>query len=88
MSKELESSKAVKPIMVKTSEAARLLGLSPQTLRNWRNAGKGPKYVHISSDRSPALYRYEDLVAWANSLDSDDVTEEHAQCVPESGPKC
>ena len=32
---------------VRDTEAARILGLSPQTLRNWRCRHQGPEYVKI-----------------------------------------
>jgi predicted site-specific integrase-resolvase len=64
----ISMSEQLKPILVTTKDAARLLGLSPQTLRNWRNAGKGPRFVHVSTGKSPALYPYDELVRWAESL--------------------
>jgi hypothetical protein len=51
-----------------TDEAARVLGLSPKTLANWRARKKGPKYVHVSSKNSTVLYRYDDLLEWVHSL--------------------
>ena len=34
-----------KNFMMKDTEAAKFLGLSPQTLRNWRHTCRGPAYV-------------------------------------------
>lgn len=34
-------------ISVRVGEAARMLGLSPRTLNNWRSLGKGPDYYHL-----------------------------------------
>ncbi|MEM6411419.1 MAG: helix-turn-helix domain-containing protein [Pseudomonadota bacterium] len=42
------------------SEAARLLAVSPRTLRNWRTLGHGPVYVKISG--RCVRYRQSDLV--------------------------
>lgn len=44
-------------------QAAKLLGLSDRTLRNWRVRGGGPPYVKVS----PRCIRYRaaDLEAWA-----------------------
>ena len=56
------------PITVPTKEAAKPLGLSPVTLRNWRSKGIGPRYVHASTKNSPVLYRYADLVSWVDGL--------------------
>ena len=39
-------------------EAAKILGLAVQTLRNWRHLRKGPKYVKLGRS---IRYRYEDL---------------------------
>lgn len=33
------------PILFSTSDASRILRVSPQTLANWRVIGKGPKFV-------------------------------------------
>ncbi|HEV2989609.1 MAG TPA: helix-turn-helix domain-containing protein [Candidatus Angelobacter sp.] len=35
------------PTLVNTSEAAKILGRSPATLKRWRYEGIGPKYVEI-----------------------------------------
>ncbi len=34
-------------------EAAKLLGISPRTLENWRQAGKGPPHLYAGSNDSP-----------------------------------
>jgi transposase-like protein len=42
-------------------EAARLIGVSPQTLRNWRSQRKGPPYSkrgHFVRYYVPDLFRY------------------------------
>lgn len=50
--------------LVDTSEAAKLLGLSPVTLRQWRSHSfhKGPRYYKLS----PTLVRYSksELASW------------------------
>lgn len=56
------------PMELSSEDAARALGVSPKTLANWRCAGRGPAYVHISdSPRSPVLYLMEDLEDWLRS---------------------
>ena len=46
-------------------EAAQFLGLSPQTLRNYRSAGVGPVYLKLSpSRRGRVVYLLEDLQAY------------------------
>lgn len=58
----------IQPILVDTKEAARLLGLKESTLRAWRSKGKGPKFVHVSTERSTVLYPMKELNKWAESL--------------------
>jgi hypothetical protein len=45
-----------------TSQAARLLGYSPQTLRNWRHLGIGPKYIPLNACR--VVYDSAELLRW------------------------
>lgn len=45
-----------------TKRAARHLGLSPRTLENYRQAGKGPRYVRFGEKL--VRYHIEDLEAW------------------------
>jgi hypothetical protein len=45
-----------------TDAAARELGVSPHTLRNWRAAGTGPAYFALT--RSRIFYARSDLAAW------------------------
>lgn len=61
-------SPTVDPLALSSEDAARALGVSPKTLANWRCAGRGPAYVHISdSPRSSVLYLMEDLEDWLRS---------------------
>lgn len=54
----------LRPIAVKSSVAASLIGVEKQTLSNWRCEGKGPKYVRLSANR--VVYKLEDIEAWVN----------------------
>lgn len=45
-------------------KAAEYLGLSPRTLINWRNKGRGPKFHRSGAPKSPVYYRLSDLNAW------------------------
>ena len=49
------------PRYVDEREAARILGFSVQSLRNWRSAGKPPPY--IKRNRS-VRYFIPDIIAW------------------------
>ena len=50
--------------MLNTAEAARVLGLSPVTLRQWRRRSvpKGPDYFRLG--RTTVRYRQSEVVAW------------------------
>ena len=51
--------------LVRTADAARLLGVQPGTLKIWRYRGTGPPYHRIGSgSTSPVAYRVSDLMAW------------------------
>lgn len=45
-------------------EAARLLSVSPQTLRNWRSLGEGPPYI---KKNRLVRYRFDDLITFMES---------------------
>ena len=46
-------------------EAAEFLGLSLGTLRNWRTAGKGPRYYILPYHR--VRYTKADLLEWTEN---------------------
>lgn len=48
--------------LLTTTEAARVLRLSPQTLATWRCRGDGPKFVRLGKRR--VLYLRADLERW------------------------
>lgn len=47
-----------------TQDAAKMCGLAPQTLANYRSMGKGPSYLKIGGR---IVYLLEDLIAWRDS---------------------
>ena len=49
---------------VNEHEAARLIGVAVQSLRNWRHQRKGPPYLKISRS---VRYKIEDLESYMNS---------------------
>lgn len=53
--------------LVASRDAARYLGLSAATLRNWRWRGRGPRFVKIGGPRGRVAYRPEDLDAYVQS---------------------
>lgn len=67
MSKKINSGSSAAPILVSSEEAARIIGIAPKTLVNWRNRGKGPAYVRLGEKHSPVMYRVRDLESWIDS---------------------
>ncbi len=49
-----------------TAGAARYLGVSPNTLRNWRTLGRGPRFYKIGA---LVKYRASDLDAFVREID-------------------
>lgn len=47
--------------------AAKLLGLSPKTLANWRVKGTGPAFIKSPGLRGAVRYRLSALAAWQNA---------------------
>lgn len=47
--------------MFSTIELARRWNMNPGTLRNWRTAGKGPKFIRIGAT---IRYRASDVKKW------------------------
>lgn len=51
--------------LLRTPEAARLLGLAPSTLAKLRCIGGGPGFIRLGGGRAVA-YRESDLIAWTD----------------------
>lgn len=51
------------PVFVKDTEAAKILSIGPQHLRNLRCAGEGPAYCKLG--KWAVRYKVDDLVKWA-----------------------
>ena len=47
-----------------TDGLARILGLSPGTLRTWRWSGVGPKFHRLNGIAGPVRYRRDDVEFW------------------------
>lgn len=51
--------------LVNTAGAARLIGFTPKTLREWRSKGVGPAAIRFGrGPRGRVLYRVSALEAW------------------------
>lgn len=48
--------------LVPEKDAAKMIGVSPRTLRNWRVTGGGPQYVKVSA--RCVRYRRADIFSW------------------------
>lgn len=48
--------------MLKSREAARMIGISPRTLAKWRQKGVGPQCVRLGYNL--VVYRLSDIDAW------------------------
>jgi predicted DNA-binding transcriptional regulator AlpA len=48
--------------LLKDADVAKMLGIKPDTLRIWRLAGKGPKFLKIGTHN--VRYRRETVEAW------------------------
>lgn len=66
--------KAVEPLAqrpasrcVSNKEAARILGLSPKTLSNWRVQGLGPRFLKYGARGGAIRYLVADLHAWQDA---------------------
>ena len=63
--------------ILNTREAAEYLGVRPQTLRNWRCRGGGPRYVRRGIGlRSHAAYTKAELDAWLEARTFANTTAE------------
>ena len=51
--------------MLKSREAARMIGVSPRTLAKWRQRGVGPQCVRLGYNL--VVYRLSDIDAWTRT---------------------
>jgi hypothetical protein len=50
--------------LLTTDELAERWSMKPNTLRNWRYYGKGPKFIRLGTRGSPVRYSMEDVRTW------------------------
>lgn len=53
------------PKLMKTADAAEFLGVGPDIMFEWRKAGEGPPFLHITA--RTLRYDRDDLIAWAKT---------------------
>jgi len=65
------------PTLLRSTEAAKEIGIKDQTLRKWRLLGKGPRYIRLGvGATSPVAYRREEIERWLESQTYQSTTEE------------
>ena len=52
-------------VLLKESQAALILGVSPRAMQKWRSNGRGPVFVRISA--RCIRYRTSDLAKWTGT---------------------
>lgn len=52
--------------LIDTKTAAPLLGITPETLENWRARGEGPPFYKTPGRTGKVLYDPADIAAWRN----------------------
>jgi len=50
--------------LLKTTDVARLLGISGSTLRAWRSRGVGPRFYQIHGRNGMVKYHLRDVETW------------------------
>lgn len=73
----------VKPLAVNADGASKLLGVAPNTLRNWRCQGRGPAFISLSKNR--VIYKVTDLETWLDGLESSKDEDESSKDVQAGG---
>ena len=58
------TNKPVLKVTYRNREAAEYLGVSPNTLNNWRVQGKGPKFSKANGANGMIFYTLNSLVGW------------------------
>ena len=66
-------------LLLTPADAASSIGVSADTLREWRQRGYGPAYVRVGKGpRARVRYPTEDLKTWSESLERHRSTGEYA----------
>lgn len=58
----------IPPALLTETDAAAMLGIHRDSLRDMRRAGTGPAHMRLTdAPRSPIRYRLEDITTWINA---------------------
>ena len=49
---------------INTNNAAKIVGVQPQTMRAWRCRGRGPRYTRLGGARGRCVYNVDELERW------------------------
>ena len=58
-------------ILINTHEAAQLIGIKPETLRQWRMNGPGPSFLKLGK---LVKYRRSTVLQWIDGLEEQTIT--------------
>lgn len=71
---------------VTSKEAARIIGVAPKTLKNWRHSGKGPRFIKLGASPQAAVrYNRTEIEAWLSEREftsTADATVSHPSLPP------
>ena len=71
--------------LIGNDEAARLLHITPATLRFWRCKGKGPRYIKFGPAKQAGVaYYVDDIDAWIAARKFDSTTA-HSEAMRAAG---
>jgi len=62
--------------LIRSPNAARMLGIVPGTLRTWRVQGKGPKYTKIGDS---VFYKRDDIIRFLAENEVANTSDESAK---------
>lgn len=65
------------PTLLDTPSAAKVLGVRPRTLEDWRRRGGGPPYIRVSA--TCVRYSLDPLEAWLQARTATCTAEEGAR---------
>jgi DNA-binding transcriptional MerR regulator len=68
----------MKPHLINNEQAAKLLGIRPQTLRLWRYRGTGPAYIRLTGKTGRVMYDTTDIAEWLRDRTHTCTSEESA----------
>ena len=59
------------PTLINTADAAQMIGIRPETLRQWRMIGQGPSFLKLGK---LVKYRRSTVLLWIDNLEEQTIT--------------